>query len=935
MADQRLRNKRELKHLFTNLRRKGIIDEMISILIDTLWRDRANNRTSGFRIRGGTDAVISIDPITRIFTIAPFDPKDENYQPRYGIFVWNNVAVLHRIYDIKTIEIPDEEGLFCIYFDKEEDPGTAQILKFIKNPSQQQIKNIVENKVLISFLYWNATNQEFIHFGDDRHGSEWNPQIHNYLHSAFGARRKSGLQFSGHSLNGDGYDNAHAKFSIIGGVMLHDDFELTIPSSSDSIPVLYRFGELPRYLANSGYAFVKGASRVYYNFGMINLAQAASGNYVLYHIFATNEILTTSRKIISVMGIAEYTNLADAYKGAEPELDQIVTYMPQQGRCYLGSIILQTSDDYTNGEKARIVALTGNEKHPPVTIAENSKALLEITGKQELSIPGEFEADEFYALKNRIWQKISEDGSIYDWNLHSPEQIIGYLPEPSNIVVNVDGIGTIDEIITAGAVVVTAINEAGETTGTNIPAFDILTDTTEALISWDEIEGATGYRVYYSGSYLEVAGLSIDFLDFTPDTPAALPLENTAAIFQNSFIVANDDTVQFIGDGIDIESAVDELDATKKIITLKKQQSSWTEENPASPNYIPGKPEIPANTDEKVKFDAADPTAGYLSEKIIAGTNITISEGTGADENKLKITATGSGGTREYIVYNETELIAAWTDARLDTTKSAIIYIGASITLTANRAFLISDPSHAWIEFRAISGQNINIQSYIFSINRVTCRDLGFRTNVQTYVTVDGHYANFYNCAWADEGLYSATFSNMKIAIKLKGTIDSNTGKIQLENPKHLSSTSYAINTGNIQPFIIQNTTAGWFGTNQQMYIEIQRFDSVLSFTRFSKVLLHSIAGSVPYKVTGDLTWYYHADQKWAGTFNIHSSSELLKQGSIDDLRADYIPSDTIVQILGITSAGLIRKMSGVSASFTTADGKTVTVVNGIVTNVV
>ena len=51
------------------------------------------------------------------------------------------------------------------------------------------------------------------------------------------------------------------------------------------------------------------------------------------------------------------------------------------------------------------------------------------------------------------------------------------------------------------------------------------------------------------------------------------------------------------------------------------------------------------NTDEKVKYDAADISAGYLSEKIVAGTNITIEEGIGADENKLKISSTGGGST--------------------------------------------------------------------------------------------------------------------------------------------------------------------------------------------------------------------------------------------------------------------------------------------------
>jgi hypothetical protein len=40
----------------------------------------------------------------------------------------------------------------------------------------------------------------------------------------------------------------------------------------------------------------------------------------------------------------------------------------------------------------------------------------------------------------------------------------------------------------------------------------------------------------------------------------------------------------------------------------------------------------------KVKYDANDPTAGYIADKFKAGTGISLAEGTGADENKLIIT---------------------------------------------------------------------------------------------------------------------------------------------------------------------------------------------------------------------------------------------------------------------------------------------------------
>jgi hypothetical protein len=48
-------------------------------------------------------------------------------------------------------------------------------------------------------------------------------------------------------------------------------------------------------------------------------------------------------------------------------------------------------------------------------------------------------------------------------------------------------------------------------------------------------------------------------------------------------------------------------------------------------------------SDEKVKYDADDPTAGYVADKIIAGDWISVSEGTGTDENKLVIENTDKG----------------------------------------------------------------------------------------------------------------------------------------------------------------------------------------------------------------------------------------------------------------------------------------------------
>ena len=50
-------------------------------------------------------------------------------------------------------------------------------------------------------------------------------------------------------------------------------------------------------------------------------------------------------------------------------------------------------------------------------------------------------------------------------------------------------------------------------------------------------------------------------------------------------------------------------------------------------------------SDEKVKYDSSDPTAGYVADKIIAGTGISVAEGTGADENKLVVSNSDAGSS--------------------------------------------------------------------------------------------------------------------------------------------------------------------------------------------------------------------------------------------------------------------------------------------------
>jgi hypothetical protein len=395
MSEERIRTKSELKSLVAaNLKRKGWTDDMASILIDVLWRDKFTMRTSGFYYPGGTDAIIAFDNATRIFSISPLDPMVEDFIPRFGFYSWSHRAVYHRRYETEEIQLPDEEGLFAIYYAVDE-TTRSQSLHFLKNPTEDEKKDFYIKKTLVSFIYWDYDMQTVLHFGDDRHGSEWQPQMHYYLHQTLKAQVHSGLTITDMLINQDGSLDSHARFTVNSGKMWHDDFILDIQTAGglNTIPVLYFLGagnSFPRFTETSGFGVYKSANRICYNNTATEITEATSDFHVMYHVFSVNEHVSAARKVVTAMGTNEYETLPEAYTNVIPELDGIYKLMPQQGVCYLGTVVFQTSDGYTNSVKARIVAFFEKDaSHPPVAIALDSVDFLDITEAQVLSWKGE------------------------------------------------------------------------------------------------------------------------------------------------------------------------------------------------------------------------------------------------------------------------------------------------------------------------------------------------------------------------------------------------------------------------------------------------------------------------------------------------------------------------------------------------------------------
>lgn len=416
MPDKSLRTKSQLKALFTNLTRKGITDDMMAILIDVVWRNEPIMRTSGFELAGGIDSVFSWNDASRTFSIIPLDPVYAGYIPKYSIFSWSNQTHQHTKFEREELILPDEEGLFAIYFAADSVLRT-QTLHYLKNPTRSDLQVLYLKKVLISFVYWDATNKTAIHAGNDRHGSEWNPQQHWQQHRAFQAKKDSGMSITGILVNEDGSDDSHAKFNVSAGQMWHDDFLIDIPEviANATIPILYfSTGNVPRFALQTGFGILHGTNRIQYNLNSLSTTDATNGYIIAYHIFATNEHFIESRKVISVMGQNQYVNLAAAYLEVNRELDAIFQYMPAQGRCHLGTIFFQTDDAYTNTPHARIVGFIGDtaKTHLPVTVTESSKQYLQVNDDQELAFnPGITVAQNNHGFS--IGNAIRLNGSTY------------------------------------------------------------------------------------------------------------------------------------------------------------------------------------------------------------------------------------------------------------------------------------------------------------------------------------------------------------------------------------------------------------------------------------------------------------------------------------------------------------------------------------------
>lgn len=361
MASKRIKNKQILvssnfdfnSNRIINLSEpSGSTDGATKNYVDTSILEFAAipNEPTGFQVDDRTGSIISFSGDT--FSIMPTGVSFNYYLKGLK---YTNTGV--------TITITDVEGTHFFYFDD------GNILTQTTTFSV----DIIYTKAYVAELYWSVVEQKVIHIGDERHGLVMDARTHSYLHLKFGTTYITGLGLGDFAVNQNGDDDEDAQFSVSNGEIWDEDIRhLTVESPQTISPILeppvyYRSGTTWNVYTGGtfttgqttfsviNYDFT-GTTRLAYNLntsGDWSLVEVPSGDYILSHIFASNDPYTP---IIAIMGQSYYTTKGLARTGANVEMGNLITDgLPTQEFVPIASVIYQTNLTMSNTVHARII----------------------------------------------------------------------------------------------------------------------------------------------------------------------------------------------------------------------------------------------------------------------------------------------------------------------------------------------------------------------------------------------------------------------------------------------------------------------------------------------------------------------------------------------------------------------------------------------------
>lgn len=358
-----------------------------------LNQDAITKEPTGFATT--TTSTMSFDDGTRIFTIAPAAGSFDVYVK--GKKFTKTTA--------QIVTIPNLPGTHYIYFD---DLGAL-------NSTQAFSVSLIQENAMVSNIYWNTDTSTHTYFAEERHGVVMDGMTHSYLHSVFGARYISGLALQNFTINA-GANNADAIFTSDSGTIKDEDITLQLLAQTE-MPVLYRQGQYWRKKSADAFPIIYSGTAGYtgahgylpynrYNGGGWSLTELANNQFVLLHVFATNDI---ENPTIAIQGTAAYNTIPEARQAANTEIVNM-TGLPFAEFVPVGSVIYQTGT-YTNIPKARVrqtdlganyVDFRGTQLYVPSGQASSHGLLSGLSNDDHLQYHTDARGDIRYYLKSEI-----------------------------------------------------------------------------------------------------------------------------------------------------------------------------------------------------------------------------------------------------------------------------------------------------------------------------------------------------------------------------------------------------------------------------------------------------------------------------------------------------------------------------------------------------
>lgn len=300
---------------------------------------KLSTEPNGFPDR--TECTLSWDDGTRTLTIAPVGDS----------FTFYSQGVRFEKTAAETKQIPDEEGEHWIYYDEN---GALQTTGTFEDA-------IIQAYALVGHVYWDADNNNVVpDVVEERHGASMSPYTHMYLHLTVGTRYEAGMGLTLTS-DGDGSAAGDIQFAAGAGYLWDEDIRSAVASRvvTDEFYMVYKdgaAGNWRRGTKSNLLGLTAGTGRLAWNEwtgATWQLSEASNNSFVLAHIFSIPGI---SENWVAVVGQATYNNAAAARQGATAEVTTLdLSGWPWSEGILVGTVIMQTSNGYTNDNQAKVV----------------------------------------------------------------------------------------------------------------------------------------------------------------------------------------------------------------------------------------------------------------------------------------------------------------------------------------------------------------------------------------------------------------------------------------------------------------------------------------------------------------------------------------------------------------------------------------------------